>query len=306
MDENENKSANKSDWLRKNWMQLITLALCAVLVWKVENQQSIIETLQGTAGYQTSILDKMQISVDNISKRVADSVREANEPVADCSMTYAGQDLENRALLADLTVTLRQWSADTSVTLELTSNGETQRLPAAGGDGVYTASIPLTDIQNLSLAAAVETGGVTTRQELDSPAYLLPYRAGDWGGSAFEGLENDVLTLSQDVYVAIWDQNYEAVQVNDPVFRVERNGTPVWEQPAVYSDGWYYLSDPAADTDPVEIPGSVSDAFQLVFACTDDSGLGYEFCYSTLEFRGSDYMSEEIALTEAPTLVWPE
>ena len=69
-----------------------------------------------------------------------------------------------------------------------------------------------------------------------------------------------------------------------------------------------YFADAAAERpDPVEIACASGDEILVAFACTDDTGLGYEFTHTRLTItetgpeEAAPLMSDEF-----PRLHWPE
>lgn len=318
---------NKHSWLKQNWMQLASLILSAVLLAVVLEQQNTIGNLESRILGLDNELERINDSVYSISGRVADGIEQAGQPVETSDLKPTGLDREQKALLAEMSVTLKSWQEDTKAVLVVKLGETSFEIPmAAAGNGTYTAplSLPTEGQQELTMAVAVERDGVFTRQELGGWGYvsmLLPYQRNGWGGPVWEGYQDGVLRLSPDTCFDICDREYQSVRVNDPQFRVYRNGALVWEE-AAYLDPnltqesyyTYYLEDTAYFADataeqpePVEIACAPGDEILVAFACTDDSGLGYEFTHTRLTITETG--PEEAAplmSDESPRLHWPE
>lgn len=58
--------------------------------------------------------------------------REQTEDLSDFSFEPTGLDPESHTLQADMSITLRRWTADTEVALAVTRNGQTTELPMSG------------------------------------------------------------------------------------------------------------------------------------------------------------------------------
>lgn len=64
----------------------------------------------------------------SVASRVERILDERARVIADYELTPTGLDQETQTLLANWRVTLRQWSADTQVTAEMTVSGKKQSL----------------------------------------------------------------------------------------------------------------------------------------------------------------------------------
>ena len=105
--------------------------------------------------------------------------REQTEDLSDFSFEPTGLDPESHTLQADMSITLRRWTADTEVTLLVTQSGRITEQPMSGSGGVFTTpvSLPVEDTGEVSFAANITAGGQTSREEVTSYsdlAMLLP------------------------------------------------------------------------------------------------------------------------------------
>ena len=165
--------------MKKNWFQILSLALnvallIALLVTRGElmNTQTILKSNLDGIAYRLSDVDDR---ITNLSAKQ----REQTESLSDFSLEPTGLDPESHTLQADMSITLRRWTADTEVALAVTQNGRTTELPMSGSGGVFTApvSLPVEDTGEVSFAVNITAGGQTSRAEVTSYsdiAMLLP------------------------------------------------------------------------------------------------------------------------------------
>ena len=79
-----------------------------------------------------------------IGSRTCREAAGADGGLADFSLEPTGLDPESHTLQADMSITLRRWTAeDTEVALVVTQNGQTTELPMSGNGGVFTAPVNL-------------------------------------------------------------------------------------------------------------------------------------------------------------------
>ena len=129
--------------MKKNWFQILSLALnvallIALLVTRAElvNTQTILKSNLDGIAYRLSDMDDQ---ITNLSAKQ----REQTEDLSDFSFEPTGLDPESHTLQADMSITLRRWTADTAVTLLVTQNGRTTEQPMSGnGRRVHRAGEP--------------------------------------------------------------------------------------------------------------------------------------------------------------------
>lgn len=306
--------------MKRNWLQIVTICLCAVLL--------VVVVVQGRRldDYQLQLeqrMDELENSVSNeiqsISNNLAWELAEADKAISDYSLEPVGIDRENRALLADVSVTLKEWYEDTVVTLMAAVGEETVVMPMTmGEDGAFSGrlSLPLEGGNyEIILDAQVSGGGLTRQEELGGwgdYSMLLPLQqtGGGWGGPVYQ---DGVLTCSY-FQILIEETDGEASLVRNPEFRFYRNGELVQTLEAVNDphstseSGYYYGVDSEDHAWSLECePG---DVVEVRFRCEDEFGLGYDFPFQSWFVEGeasedqgsvSDHWNDA-----ALELYWPE
>lgn len=276
---------------KKNGMQLLTLVLCAVLLVLNLFQRAELAELKGQLNAFSYRLDRLDGAVNDTSGMVARELEEVARVAADYDLHVTGMDQNSRRLLAQVSVTLRQWREDTAVTLLVDQTGETEEFPMAGqGGGTFYAdvSIPAEGERELSLSVLVDTAGTVTREELGGwgdVSMLLPLQLSSWGGSTPRYQNGAVQIDSYSVDLETTDG--QAASEKNASYRLYVNDKLVKE--AAACQGW-------------EQSCQAGDIVMLTFACEDEFGLGYEFClYQAMitERGGMDELP-----VEEPKLTW--
>lgn len=111
--------------MKKNWFQILSLALNAVLLIALLMTRAELADTQNSLKNQ---LDSVAWRLMDVQDQITDlSVRqrEQTEDLSDFSFEPTGLDPESHTLQADMSITLRRWTADTEVTLllPLTNDG---------------------------------------------------------------------------------------------------------------------------------------------------------------------------------------
>ena len=293
--------------MKKNWFQILSQALnvallIALLVTRAElvNTRTILKSNLDGIAYRLSDVDDR---ITNLSAKQ----REQTEDLSDFSFEPTGLDPESHTLQADMSITLRRWTADTEVALAVTQNGRTTEQPMSGNGGVFTAlvSLPVEDTGEVSFAANITAGGQTSREEVtgySDIAMLLPLVSlgnGSVAGPSYRK-ESACMEIGLDVEL---EKQYGA-KVIDPVFQVLKNGDVVQEIPAKLLEESIAYSDPdkeyyAPDTadERLEISCQPSDTVEIHLLCRDSFGLAYDFTTYFYEI-GDDGIIEQ--------QVWPD
>lgn len=270
--------------MKRNLLQIITLCLCIVLL--------VITVIQGKRleEYRFEMENQMQnmenslsSQIQNISWNIQQEVEETEKMVADYEFKSRGIDAENRALLAEVSVVLKQWYADTEVTLLAAVGEEKLTLPmTADGTGGFSAevSLPLEENFEIELNALIAGGGLTKQESLEyvgDYTMLLPLHTagGGWSGPDYQ---DGILSCSY-LSIDIEGRNGETVTVNHPEFHIYRNGKLAQVVPAVtplYGDevGSYRPNNASRGW---ELECEYSDIIEVFFRCEDEYGLGYDF-----------------------------
>lgn len=222
--------------MKKNWFQILSLALnvallIALLVTRAElvNTRTILKSNLDGIAYRLSDVDDR---ITNLSAKQ----REQTESLSDFSLEPTGLDPESHTLQADMSITLRRWTADTEVALAVTQNGQTAELPMTGTDGVFTTPVglPVEDTGEVSFAANITAGGQTSREEVTSYsdlAMLLPL-TNDGSGYGDPTYRGGSLQLQYDLGV----RKQYGTEVVAPVFQVLKNGETVQTLPVKISE----------------------------------------------------------------------
>ena len=286
--------------MKKNWFQILSLALnvallIALLVTRGElmNTQTILKSNLDGIAYRLSDVDDR---ITNLSAKQ----REQTESLSDFSLEPTGLDPESHTLQADMSITLRRWTADTAVTLAVTQNGRTTEQPMSGNGGVFTAlvSLPVEDTGEVSFAANITAGGQTSREEVTSYsdlAVLLPL-SNDSSGYGDPTYRGGNFQLQYDLGI----RKQYGTEVIAPVFQVLKNGETVQTLPAKISESTfsgdpdvvYYT--PASENGGIAVSCQPKDTIELHLLCRDSFGLSYDFTACTYEIDQDGTMVEEV------------
>ena len=286
--------------MKKNWFQILSLALnvmllIALLVTRTEfvDTQTILKSNLDGIAYRLSDMDDQ---ITNLSAKQ----REQTEDLSDFSFEPTGLDPESHTLQADMSITLRRWTADTEVALAVTRNGQTTEQPMSGSGGVFTApvSLPVEDTGEVSFAANITAGSQTSREEVTSYsdlAMLLPLMCNSSCGSG-PTYQGGIFQIQYDVGIK---KQYGA-EISEPAFQVLKNGEAVRTLPAAISESTsssdpdviYYT--PASDDGNIEVSCQPKDTIELHLLCRDSFGLSYDFTVCTYEIDQDGTMVEEV------------
>ena len=286
--------------MKKNWFQILSLALnvallIALLVTRGElmNTQTILKSnLDGIAWRLSNMDDR----ITNLSAKQ----REQTENLSDFSLEPTGLDPESHTLQADMSITLRRWTADTEVTLLVTQSGRITEQPMSGSGGVFTTpvSLPVEDTGEVSFAANITAGGQTSREEVTSYsdlAMLLPL-TNDGSGYGDPTYRGGSLQLQYDLGV----RKQYGTEVVAPVFQVLKNGETVQTLPVkisestVSSDPDVVYYTPASENGGIAVSCQPEDTVELHLLCRDSFGLSYDFTVCTYEIDQDGTIVEEV------------
>ena len=286
--------------MKKNWLQILSLALnvtllITLLVTRAElvNTRTILKSNLDGIAWRLSDMDDW---ITNLSAKQ----REQTEDLSDFSFEPTGLDPESHTLQADMSITLRRWTADTEVALLITQNGQTAELPMTGTDGVFATPVglPVEDTGEVSFAANITAGGQTSREEVTSYsdlAMLLPL-TNDGSGYGDPTYRGGSFQLQYDLGI----RKQYGTEVIDPVFQVLKNGETVQTLPAKISESTfsgdpdlvYYT--PASENGGIAVSCQPEDTVELHLLCRDSFGLSYDFTVCTYEIDQDGTMAEEV------------
>ena len=273
--------------MKKNWFQILSLALNVALLiallvtrWELMNTQTILKSNLDGIAYRLSDVDDR---ITNLSAKQ----REQTENLSDFSLEPTGLDPESHTLQADMSITLRRWTADTEVALLITQNGQTAELPMTGTDGVFATPVglPVEDTGEVSFAANITAGGQTRREEVTSYsdlAVLLPL-SNDSSGYGDPTYRVGSFQLQSDLGI----RKQYGTEVIDPVVQVLKNGETVQPLPAKISESTF-SGDPdvvyytlASENGGIAVSCQPEDTVELHLLCRDSFGLSYDFTVCT-------------------------
>ena len=282
--------------MKKNWFQILSLALnVALLITLLVTRAELVDTRTILKSNLDGIAYRLSDMADRITNLSAKQ-REQTESLSDFSLEPTGLDPESHTLQADMSITLRRWTADTEVALAVTQNGRTTEQPMSGNGGVFTAlvSLPVEDTGEVSFAVNITAGGQTSREEVTSYsdlAMLLPL-TNDGSGYGDPTYRGGSLQLQYDVGI----RKQYGTEVIDPVFQVLKNGETVQTLPVKISESTF-----SSDPDVVYYtPASEEGGFAV--SCQPEDTvelhlLSYDFTVCTYEIDQDGTIAEE---------VWPD
>ena len=289
--------------MKKNWFQILSLVLNVVLLIALLMTRTELADTQNNLKNQ---LDSVACWLMDVQDQITDlSVRqrEQTEDLSDFSFEPTGLDPESHTLQADMSITLRRWTADTEVTLLVTQSGRITEQPMSGSGGVFTTpvSLPVEDTGEVSFAANITAGGQTSREEVTSYsdlAMLLPL-TNDGSGYGDPTYRGGSLQLQYDLGV----RKQYGTEVVAPVFQVLKNGETVQTLPVkisestVSSDPDVVYYTPASENGGIAVSCQPEDTVELHLLCRDSFGLSYDFTVCTYEIDQDGTIVEE---------VWPD
>ena len=289
--------------MKKNWFQILSLALNVVLLIALLVTRAELADTQNSLKNQLDSVAWRLIDVQDQITDLSVRQREQTEDLSDFSFEPTGLDPESHTLQADMSITLRRWTADTAVTLLITQNGQTAELPMTGTDGVFATPVglPVEDTSEVSFAANITAGGQTSREEVTSYsdlAVLLPL-SNDSSGYGDPTYRGGSFQLQYDLGI----RKQYGTEVIDPVFQVLKNGETVQTLPVkisestVSSDPDVVYYTPASENGGIAVSCQPEDTVELHLLCRDSFGLSYDFTVCTYEIDQDGTMVEE---------VWPD
>ena len=282
--------------MKKNWFQILSLALNAVLLIALLMTRAELADTQNSLKNQLDSVAWRLIDVQDQITDLSVRQREQTEDLSDFSFEPTGLDPESHTLQADMSITLRRWTADTAVTLLITQNGQTAELPMTGTDGVFAT--PVEQTGEVSFAVNITDGGQTSREEVTSYsdiAMLLPL-TNDSSGYGDPTYRGGSFQLQYDLGI----RKQYGTEVIDPVFQVLKNGETVQTLPVkisestVSSDPDVVYYTPASEEGGFAVSCQPEDTVELHLLCRDSFGLSYDFTVCTYEIDQDGTMVEEV------------
>ena len=304
--------------MKKNWMQVVTLCLCGILmaVTLVQGKQ-LNEIQRQMDDRMDNLRDSVEREIRNISNDIERELEEADKVVVEYVLEPQGIDTENRSLQATASVALKEWYDDTEIVLLAKVGDNELSLPMQGdGSGSYASqiSLPLEGNNEVFLDALVTGGGLTKKETLGGwgdISMLLPIQnsGGGWGGPEYrDGV------MSSQFHITIRGENGTPAPVQNPQFLTFKNGELVQTQEAIedpYSgarEGRCYTVD--TENNEWSVACDVGDVIEIRFRCEDEFGLGYDFLFQTWVAEGETTDNQASAGGQSGSslleLYWPE
>lgn len=281
--------------MKKYILPALALLLNVVLLFQVHLLSGEVKTLKSSL---RDVEAELENDISRIPDRIFAKLEEAAELHESFELKPTGLDKETESLLADFEVRLKQWSADTEVTLLV--GGQEVSL-TAGEPGCFTAplSLPIGGDEAVELSIDVTTAGVTTREYLggwEDVSMLLPLRLDGWGYSG-PYLQDGVFTCDS-IDVNMHGAQGGPGRVRDAVF-------------SIYVNGERKMTGGSIDVtavDSMTLEGvELGDEVTVTFSCRDEYGLHYEFDLFTWiaeETNSDGYSAVASDGSSIPKLSW--
>lgn len=304
--------------MKANWIHTVSLLLCLILLAVTLRQNRELQQQQNRLESELRELRvTMTEELRGISSNVEQAVEEVNRSVADYTLEPKEISGESQALLAEVSVSLKEWYADTQVVLTAEIGEQQVTLPMdPTGDGRFAVpvALPLGETSyEIALAAQISGNGVTRQEDLgvwSDIAMLLPLRN---TGSGWDGPEYRDGTMSSHFTIFLEGRDGTPGVIRNPHFTVYQNGELMQTIPAV-PDPNYNASDSAYTVDTQgnrwHLNCEIGDAIDIRFRCEDEYGLGYDFLLANWAAEGetaAGYNGAGFQSGSSPlNLYWPE
>lgn len=289
---------------KRNGMQTLTLALCVLLLglnfWQSGQIADLRDRLDNAQNLMMDGMDHLQSRVASLEARI----EEGEKLVREWELTPAGLDQASGSLLTEVSLTLKEWRADTEVWLTAHQGSGTQIVTLENaGTGNFSGPLPVSLAgEALRLEVRVSNDGTSRQEELGGwmdLAMLLPLRISSSGYSGPE-YQNGIFFLD-DYVLYLVGRGGEPAAAEEPVFFLQRNGVTVWEAEAAAPEENGYSTGGTAEAEC-----QTGDTMALFFACRDAEGLRYTFPLESWEIieGGEDSDIRHMAPAVSPILSW--
>ena len=275
--------------MKKYLWQIITCGLCAVLLVIIVAQgKQLNELSQKLDSKVDNMRYELQGEISNITNIVRSELDELDRIVLNSELEPAGIDKDAKQLRANAVVNLKEWYDDTEVTLSVTIGDKKKPvLMTSDGNGTFSTIVELPceleEKNIIELEALISGGGLTRKESLGAwgdITMLLPLRSdgGGWSGPTYR---NGVMSSQFNISIAA--QNGTPVEINNPEFRIYKNGELVQnfegvESANFSSGGKNYTVDTEGNLWSIEC--EAGDNIAIRFLCEDEYGLGYDFLFA--------------------------
>lgn len=286
--------------MKKQWMQVTSLALNCVLILLVFWQGARLENLER----QTN--DGLGDQEQRLDMDLEEAKRQEMETAPTVRFAQVRVDVASRTLTMDVTVEGAE-GAELPADLGFCTPGEPYRLSwtqvhlerkADGRTLSRTVTIPLDLEAGLELRLLDDT----VLMSLDSMVSLLPLQLS--GGGVSWHYNSQEKTLYQcDWYALFQDLSGEEAKALNGAFHVYRNGKRVFTGQEM--EEWYVLEADGERVDAMRFDCAPGDHMRLTYTCEDAFGLHYEFPIREQVALAWDDM-RDCPLSHTPTVTWSE
>lgn len=306
--------------MKKNWMQIVTLCLCSILLVLTVVQGKQLSEFQRQMDHQMDVLRRdVEYEIEHITNSIERELEEADKVVAEYVLEPKGIDKETRSLQATASVTLKEWYEDTElVLLAKVGDNELPLTMEREENGSYSGqlSLPMEGNYGVFLDVLVTGGGLTKKETLGGwgdISMLLPLQntGGGWGGPQYVG---GIMSSQFHITLRMPNRISTPAPVRNPQFLTYRNGELIQTQNAVEdpyagaSDGRCYTVD--TEDNEWSVQCDIGDVIEVRFRCEDEYGLGYDFLFHTWtpETETTAQVAEVGGQSGSSplTLYWPE
>ncbi len=303
--------------MKKNWVQLVTLCLCLILLVIAIRQGNQLKEFREQTNEQIEILQSAVINtIQSNVNSVVGMLQEAEGLVADYTLESNGIDKGTHSLKLAVSVTLKKWHEDTELMLLAKTGAEEISFPmVSDSDGVYSKEIllPLETGTQTSFEVMITGEGGTQREILRSLGditYLLPVQH---SGRGWAGLGYEAGRMSNTFNIELEGQNGILGDIENARFLTYRNGELVQTQKAVLTPSSTTAMGRCYTVDTEEHLWSTEceegDIIEIRFCFEDEYGLGYDFWYQTwsVDDKGNvNAVVNDSTESSDLRLYWPE
>lgn len=293
--------------------QALTVAmavLCVMLLVMNGRMARRIDRLEMNLNSMEQEIRRQMSQVENsVGNRIDSALKKKESAVKDWRLEPVGPDAAAKTIRCRVAVDLKEWQADTAVTLYFTVGGDARSLPMTQGEnGTFSAEISLSETAKMPLELKVEirTGETVRQEELgrwSELGTLLPVRLSSWGGSKPQYVAGSLML--GPMHFTVEDKDYRQAKLDDTEIRVYRNGemamaiaAPAGSQSAAGPGGWSYEV-----VDEVRLDGCKDgDTGRLTAVGVDEYGLGYEFILC--DWTVTDGKLTQSSPAVSPILFW--
>lgn len=284
------------------WLLALTLALCAVLAGVILWQGGRLRALSAgapapaasSAQEQAPVQEKTPVSEEAAASEAPGS---SGYLVKSLELTPAGVDEEKGTASAEVSLQLWNDRPDAAAELLVRMGEASDSIPLHRSDsGVYTATLTLPlpgkqdgEEESVSLAAAVEAGGLSSREllrEYPNTRFMTAALRADLkeGGmtyvrKALPAPGVGVMRINPDCRLSVLDGGVP-VAVREPSFRLYCNEKLIKLLPAAEDEAGLHLYGPQAWDNALVCRNGDNVAF--AFSCFDGDGRFYEFQLETV------------------------